>query len=71
MWRWASPADPRVPWRRARSVALVTPVTAAKRRAATEFVTQTEALSPAPADRSALTEQVLARLLREFEVFFL
>ncbi|WP_031468129.1 PIG-L deacetylase family protein [Sciscionella sediminilitoris] len=71
MWHWASPADPRVPWRRARSVALDATAVGAKRRAAEEFVTQTEPLSPDPADQPVLTEHVLARLLREFEVFFL
>ncbi len=70
MWHWASPADPRVPWHRARSVALETEFAAAKRSAAGEFVSQTQPLSACPADQPVLPRYALDRLLREFEVFF-
>lgn len=70
MWHWASPGDARVPWDRARSVTLETELARAKRSAAAEFVTQTQPLSQDPADQPVLPRGVLARLLREFEVFF-
>lgn len=70
MWHWAAPADPRVPWQRARSVRLDPATLAAKHHATAEFVTQTEPLSTEAADQPVLPGYVLARLLREFEVFF-
>ncbi len=69
-WHWASPDDARVPWGRARSVALPPVVAEAKRAAARCFRSQTEALSEDPADAPVLPPHVLQRLLRNWEVVF-
>lgn len=66
-WHWARPADPRVPWARARRVPLPPDVLARKRFAVQAYSSQ---LDPDPALplRSVLPPEVLARLLRSDEV---
>ena len=70
MWHWAKPADPEVPWGKARRVELPPSVESAKKRATAEFVTQIEPLSADPADAIVLPPFVLDRLLRTFEIVF-
>ncbi|MBL7495300.1 PIG-L family deacetylase [Frankia sp. CNm7] len=69
-WHWAVPGDARVPWHRARRVPLPAELAAAKRRAASRFVTQIMPLSPAPEDVAPVPPPVLARLLRASETIF-
>lgn len=68
-WHWARPDDPRVPWDRARRLALDTPTRVAKRAAVNCFETQVRAIGPEPADAAVLPAHVLARFARPFEVF--
>jgi LmbE family N-acetylglucosaminyl deacetylase len=68
MWHWASPADPEVPWDRARSVRVSGRALDRKRRAVQCFRSQ---LEPTGADTApALPAFVLQRLLRVGEVVF-
>lgn len=69
-WHWAAPGDPRVPWARARQLALPADVRAAKARAVAEFRTQVHPLGPRPQDAPVLPPPVLARFARPYEVFF-
>lgn len=69
-WHWAQPDDPRVPWSRARSVALDPTAHAAKLAAVDCFDSQLHALSDHPADAAILGPAALARLTRAFEVVF-
>lgn len=69
-WHWAVPADPRVPWSRARRLDLPAPVRAAKARALAEFRSQTAPLGPRPQDAPVLPPPVLARFTRPYEVYF-
>ncbi|CAJ65058.1 MULTISPECIES: PIG-L deacetylase family protein [Frankia] len=69
-WHWAVPADPRVPWARARTVPLPRPLQEAKRRAVDCYTTQIAALSDDPADSAVLGAPTLARLLRPYETLF-
>lgn len=69
-WHWSHPDDPRVPWGRARSIALPGPVQRAKHAAVARFATQVHPLSDHPADAAVLGPHVLARLLRPHEVVF-
>jgi len=69
-WHWASPGDERVPWGRARRVSLPPAVAAAKRRAASRFVSQITPLSSAPGDAAPVPPHVLERLLRDTETVF-
>lgn len=69
-WHWARPQDPRVPWQRARKIALSPAMVARKRHAAQAFTSQlvgdTEVgLAP------VLPPDVLERLLQPYEVVFL
>ncbi|MCY0389059.1 PIG-L family deacetylase [Robbsia sp. Bb-Pol-6] len=68
-WHWATPGDPRLPWDRARRLLLSSSVTQAKRRAVQAYPSQLvkDASTGAP---PILPPHVLARVLREFEVFF-
>lgn len=69
-WHWATPGDERVPWDRARRIALPPAVAAAKRTAADEYRTQVQPLSEDPADAAILPPHILERLLRGFETVF-
>lgn len=69
-WHWAHPGDVRVPWHRARRISLDPRITAAKRAAVGCFATQVLPLSPDPADAAILTDAMLARLTRDFEIVF-
>ncbi len=69
-WHWARPADPRVPWTRARVVDLDAGTHAAKLAAVAAFGTQIRPLSDDPADAAVLPPYVLDRLTRPFEVVF-
>lgn len=69
-WHWASPGDPRLPWAQACRLPLPNAVVEAKRAAALAYPSQ---LTPDSSTGAAaiLPPFVLARVLREFEVFFL
>jgi LmbE family N-acetylglucosaminyl deacetylase len=69
-WHWAVPADPRVPWSRARRVPLDPLLLARKRGAVACFVSQTEPDGSTGRD-AILPAWALARLLRPYEVVFL
>ncbi len=69
-WHWASPGDRRVPWTRARRIPLPPRVAQAKRRAAAEYRSQVQPLSPAAEDAAILPPSALARLLRDSETVF-
>ena len=69
-WHWATPDEPRVPWERARSLALPQRVRRAKELAVSRFTTQVAPLSDHPADAAVLPPHVLARLLRDRETLF-
>jgi LmbE family N-acetylglucosaminyl deacetylase len=69
-WHWAQPGDRRLPWARARTVALSAQEVAAKAAAILRFTTQIAPLSPDPADAAVLPPEVLAHFQRDFEVVF-
>jgi len=69
-WHWTVPADPCVPWSRARRVPLDPPLLARKRRAVASYVTQIEPDRFTHRD-AVLPAWALARLLRPYEVVFL
>jgi LmbE family N-acetylglucosaminyl deacetylase len=69
-WHWALPADPRVPWSRARSIALDGETHAAKLAAIGCFASQIRPLSQEPEDAPVLTPAMLDRLCRRTEVVF-
>jgi LmbE family N-acetylglucosaminyl deacetylase len=67
MWHWAVPADPRVPWRRARQVPLAGGVALKKRGAIRSFVSQ---LTDRPGAGPVLAPGVVAHFTRPVEVLF-
>jgi LmbE family N-acetylglucosaminyl deacetylase len=67
-WHWATPGDERIPWKRARAVALPEDVMARKEAAIAEFRTQVTAIGPGLADGPVLPERVLDHFRRRFEV---
>ncbi len=69
-WHWASPEDPRIPWRRAFKLPLAARQLARKAAAVESHVSQ---LHPDPSTGAApvLAEGTLARLLQPFELVFL
>lgn len=69
-WHWARPGDPRVPWRRARAVALSDAARAAKSAAIDAFRSQIAPIGPDPADAAILPATTLVRFRRPFEVVF-
>lgn len=69
-WHWAEPGDPRIPWRRARIVALDEAALAQKTSAVNEFVTQIAPIGPAPEDAAVLSPAVLERFARDTEMVF-
>jgi LmbE family N-acetylglucosaminyl deacetylase len=68
-WHWASPGDARVPWSRARRLALDARAQARKREAVQAFASQLEN-DPSTGRQAILPPHVLDRLLRSFEVVF-
>lgn len=67
-WHWARPDDPRLPWRRARKVALSPQQLALKRAAIAAHASQLQADGEQP---PVLSETTLQRLLQPFELVFL
>ena len=69
-WHWAAPEDPRIPWHRARKLALDQPELMRKRNAANAHQSQ---LQPDTSTGAApvLPQPTLARLLQPFELVFL
>jgi LmbE family N-acetylglucosaminyl deacetylase len=65
MWHWAQPDDPRVPWPSLRAVS--THDVTAKAAAIAQFVSQTEAIGPAPEDAAILPPHVVSRFQRSNE----
>jgi LmbE family N-acetylglucosaminyl deacetylase len=68
MWHWASPADPRVPWDRARRVPLTPGAVTRKQAAIGCFASQTEDRGPDLGP--VLTPDMLAHFARGTEVVF-
>ncbi|MGI4860161.1 MAG: PIG-L deacetylase family protein [Janthinobacterium lividum] len=68
-WHWAAPGDSRVPWHQARRLRLSPSVTHAKRQAVQAYPSQLVE-DPSTGAAPILPPYVLARVLREFEVFF-
>ncbi|MGI4855759.1 MAG: PIG-L deacetylase family protein [Janthinobacterium lividum] len=68
-WHWAAPGDSRLPWQRARRLLLSSSVTHAKRQAVQAYPSQLVE-DPSTGAAPILPPYVLARVLREFEVFF-
>lgn len=69
-WHWAGPGDSRIPWERARTVALPADVMESKAAAIAEFRTQVESIGPHLADGPVLPQRVLDHFLRDIEVVF-
>lgn len=69
-WHWAVPGDPRLPWARARRVALPAGVRAAKASAVDAFDTQIRPTGPLAGDAPVLPPHVLARFDRGWEMVF-
>jgi LmbE family N-acetylglucosaminyl deacetylase len=69
-WHWAQPADPRVPWDRARRIDLPPAARDAKAAAIAAFASQIAPLGPAEEDAAIIPPHVLARFTRPFEVVF-
>ncbi|MGE1173226.1 PIG-L deacetylase family protein [Pseudomonas sp. BW7P1] len=69
-WHWADPEDARVPWERARKIALSKMQIARKRHAIHAFASQLEG-DPDAGLAPVLPPHVLDRLLQPFEVVFL
>lgn len=68
-WHWAMPADPLVPWWRARRLPLTRVEATRKRWAVRAFASQTQPLSDQPGDEAILPPSTLARFDRGDEVF--
>ena len=69
-WHWAGPGDSRIPWERARTVALPADVMESKAAAIAEFRTQVESIGPDLADGPVLPQRVVDHFLRDIEVVF-
>ena len=67
-WHWAEPADPRIPWSRARRADLGAEAVARKAGAIECFRSQVGPIGPAPEDAAVLPERVLAHFRRHYEV---
>ncbi|WP_347178682.1 PIG-L deacetylase family protein [Streptomyces iconiensis] len=67
-WHWATPGDPRVPWRRAARVPLDAWTAARKRAALDCFASQVRPLGEHPADAAVLPPAELAHFQREYEI---
>ena len=69
-WHWARPADPRLPWDRARRLDLSPRVQEHKRHAVQAFRSQLEP-DPSTGAAAILRDSTVARAARPFEVMFL
>lgn len=67
-WSWGRPADRRVPWDRARRIALDGAARDAKAAATACFRTQVEPIGPGPWDGPVVPERVLAHFRRDAEL---
>lgn len=68
-WHWAAPGDVRLPWRRARRLALDEEVLRRKREAVGCFASQLRD-DPSTGQPAILPPHVLARLLHPYEIYF-
>jgi LmbE family N-acetylglucosaminyl deacetylase len=68
-WHWASPDNPAVPWRNCRRLQLGRRHLARKRWATYAFASQIRAADTQPLQGPVLTDSVLRRFWRPFEVF--
>ena len=68
-WHWAAPGDVRLPWRRARRLALDEEVLRRKREAVGCFTSQLHG-DPSTGQPAILPPHVLARLLHPYEIYF-
>ena len=68
-WHWAAPGDVRLPWRRARRLALDEEVLRRKREAVDCFTSQLHE-DPSTGQPAILPPHVLARLLHPYEIYF-
>ena len=69
-WHWASPADRRLPWVRARMVRLHPRERVAKAAAVACFASQLYPLSADPSDQAVLSPHVMAHFTRPHETVF-
>ena len=69
-WHWATPADPRVPWHRARALHLTEELRSRKEHALEAFRTQIAPLGSAPDEAAVLPAPVLAHFRRAEEIVF-
>lgn len=69
-WHWANPEDPRIPWARARKLALDTWTQARKRHAIQAFASQLYS-DPDNGHAPVLSTRTVERLQQPFEVIFL
>ncbi len=69
-WHWALPADPRVPWHRARALHLTESLWSRKQHALEAFRTQIAPLGPAPEEAAVLPPRVLEHFRRTVEIVF-
>ena len=70
MWHWATPEDDKVPWQRARRLYLTAQQVARKKAAMSCFVSQLGADIEAGRE-AVVTPTMLARVERNYEVFFI
>ena len=68
-WHWAAPGDARLPWRRARRLALAEDVLRRKREAVGCFTSQLHD-DPSTGQPAILPPHALARLLHPYEIYF-
>lgn len=68
-WHWAAPGDARLPWSRARRLALGEDVMRRKREAVGCFTSQLQG-DPSTGQQPILPAHVLARLLHPYEIYF-
>jgi LmbE family N-acetylglucosaminyl deacetylase len=68
-WHWATPGDHRIPWQRARRLALSDDILRCKQHAVQCFQTQLHD-DPTTGNQAILPPHVLARLLHPYEIYF-
>jgi len=68
-WHWSEPGDQRLPWQRARRLALSPDVLQRKQQAITSFQTQLHD-DPSTGRQAILPPYVLERLLHPYEIYF-
>ena len=66
-WHWCTPGDPRMPWQRARAIALTAAQRRAKEMAVRQFHSQVQA-DPSTGQAPILPAHVIARLVQPTEV---